>query len=99
MNSIIIGRRLKYFRQRAKLSQMELELKMDAAFGTVSRIESGRVNPSKESIYKITNILNLNNFELDYLTGITAKPASKEEIEAAKLEVKDFFIRKFLHIL
>ncbi|MBN1332046.1 helix-turn-helix domain-containing protein [Candidatus Dojkabacteria bacterium] len=83
-----LGRRIKYFRKRAGMSQMELELAMNASAGMISRIESGKVNPSKESVRKVAEILNMNPNELDYLIGVTAVPSTKEEIEEVYQQLK-----------
>jgi transcriptional regulator with XRE-family HTH domain len=86
--------RLKYFRIRAGLSQMQLELEIDAAFGSISRFESGKVNPTKESILKISKVLNLSDRELDYLIGPTSTPATLSELSAAQDEIKEYFTKK-----
>jgi transcriptional regulator with XRE-family HTH domain len=54
------GKRIKQFRQRAKLTQIELELRINASFGSISRIENGVTNPSKETLFLIANALGLN---------------------------------------
>lgn len=58
MNSI--GRRLKYFRTQRKASQMDVEVGIDAAFGSVSKIESAKLTPLEETVEKIIskNIIN-----------------------------------------
>ncbi len=86
-----LSKRLRYFRQTKGISQMDLEITTDLAFGSVSRFESGKTNPTKESIYKISEILNLSNSELDYLVGSTSKPANDSEIKQAEKEVESYF--------
>lgn len=54
-----IGQKIKVFRIRAGMSQLELELAIGAAQGSISRIESGKVDPSKETILKIIEELSL----------------------------------------
>ncbi|MBN1332045.1 helix-turn-helix transcriptional regulator [Candidatus Dojkabacteria bacterium] len=78
-----LGRRIKYFRKRAGMSQMDLELAMNASVGMISRIESGKVNPSKETVLYIGKILLLNDREVDYLIGTIAEPASDDEVQKA----------------
>lgn len=87
----ILGSRLKFFRERAHISQFDLEGQMDAASGMISRIESGKVNPSKETVKTMAQKLGLNILELDYLIGTRAEPATEEEILLAKNSVKDYF--------
>jgi transcriptional regulator with XRE-family HTH domain len=54
-----VGEKIKKFRKRAGVSQFELELRINASPGSISRIESGQVNPTKETISKIVQVLNL----------------------------------------
>ncbi|KKQ36038.1 MAG: hypothetical protein US52_C0011G0002 [candidate division WS6 bacterium GW2011_GWA2_37_6] len=91
MDQKILGRRIKFFRERAHLSQLELETSIDASAGMISRIEKGRVNPTKETVGKIAEILHLHNMETDYLIGNTAEPPTQAEIDKAKNAVKDYF--------
>ncbi len=86
-----LGEKIKFFRQRAGLTQFNLELEIGLAQGAISRIESGKVNPTKETVFNIANILKLNNWELDYLIGKTQKPATKQEILQAQSYVKKYF--------
>lgn len=89
-----IGQRIKYFRTRSKNSQMDLELDTGCAFGSISRLEAGKVNPTRETVYNICNVLKLTDREVDYLTGPTSIPATKVEIELAKIEVASHFRTK-----
>ena len=93
IDSKTLGRRIKYFRKRASLSQMDLELAMNASAGMISRIESGKVNPSKETVMKMAELLDMNSREIDYLIGITAEPATPKEIEEAINFIRDHFAR------
>ncbi len=54
-----IGLKIKKFRKRAKISQFELEIRMSAASGSISRMENGDVNPTKETLLKIIEVLNI----------------------------------------
>src|SRR5260221_6195037 len=89
-----LGNKIRYFRKRAGLSQMQLELEINAAAGMISRIESGEVNPLKETLIKIAATLNLSDRERDYLYGSSANPATDEEIGKALGEV-NFYFNKF----
>jgi transcriptional regulator with XRE-family HTH domain len=84
----VLGKRLKFFRERAHMSQFELENKIGAANGMISRIESGKVNPNKETIQKISSILHFNRWEFDYIIGNTSEPTTQEETNAALKEVE-----------
>lgn len=65
-----LGQRIKYFRKRSKLSQMELELRINASFGSVSRMENGITNPTKETLFSIAEALELSAVETATLFGI-----------------------------
>lgn len=89
-----VGDRLRYFRRRSNFSQMQLEIEIEASPGSISRIESGEVNPTKETINKIAKVLKMTDREVDYIIGPLANPATEEEIEKAKEAVKDYFNKK-----
>lgn len=59
MSHKTIGGKIRFFRKRAGLSQIELESEINGAAGFISRIESGTINPSKETLLKIIEALDL----------------------------------------
>lgn len=65
-----IATSIKYFRQRAGLSQMELEINANISHGSISRIENVEVEPSIETRFKIAEVLDLTIKETAYLMGI-----------------------------
>lgn len=85
-----IGGRIRFFRQRTKRSQLDLEFEIEGSSGMISRIESNMVNPTKETILKIAKVLDLNKFELDYLIGQSIVPVTSAEIEKAIVEAKQY---------
>ncbi len=91
-----LGQRIKFFRTRAGLSQAGLEVEAGLPFGTISRIETSYINPLKETISKISQVLKLNSIELDYLIGISKAPATEEELIKVRQEVKEFLNKKFV---
>ncbi|MDQ6985419.1 MAG: helix-turn-helix transcriptional regulator [Candidatus Dojkabacteria bacterium] len=54
-----LGEKIKNFRKRAGLSQLDLEMRIDGSPGMISRIENGKVNPTKETISSISKIAKL----------------------------------------
>lgn len=68
-------------------------MEIDGSAGMISRIESDKVNPSKETINDIAKVLKLNKREIDYMIGASANPVSEKEIEAARGEVGEYFSR------
>jgi len=69
MDELTLGRKLYAFREDRKLSQTKLEVEVGLSFGTISRIENGVINPTKETIYKISSFLGLDCSEFNYLIG------------------------------
>ncbi len=69
MEEIKIGIQVKKLRKLRKMSQMDLELEAKLAFGTISRIENQKTNPTKETLFRITQILKLNEEEFLQLMG------------------------------
>lgn len=66
----VFGEKIRMFRKRAGMSQFELEIEMEAASGMMSRIESGKVNPTKETILKLIKPLTLKSHEIANLFSI-----------------------------
>jgi transcriptional regulator with XRE-family HTH domain len=54
-----VGELIRSYRQEKGLSQIDLEAGIGAAFGSLTKIESGKTNPSKETIHKIIDFLDL----------------------------------------
>lgn len=64
------GEKVKLYRKKAGITQLELELRINAAFGSISRIENGVTNPTKETLFAIAKALGLGPFETADLSGI-----------------------------
>jgi transcriptional regulator with XRE-family HTH domain len=65
-----IGETIKHFRKQKNLSQLDLELKIGSSQGSMSRIENGEVNPSKETLLRIIEALELHGHEAGILLGL-----------------------------
>lgn len=63
------GKYLRMYRKERHVSQMELELKAGLAFGSVCRIENGKINPTKETLIKIAKALEFKPEEVLNLLG------------------------------
>lgn len=59
---------------------MELELRINAAFGSVSRMENGITNPTKETLFSIAEALELSAIETATLFGINISEESNNFI-------------------
>ncbi len=84
MKDLSLGEKIRNFRKRAGKSQFELETAIGAANGTVSRIESDQVNPTKETLFKIAEALTLTGLETAELFGI----------ESVKLETSNSSLQR-----
>ncbi|MBN2100806.1 helix-turn-helix domain-containing protein [Candidatus Dojkabacteria bacterium] len=73
MAEISIGEKIKAFRNDVGVSQLDLELAIGTSPGCISRIENGRVNPTKETIIDISKALKLETPQIASLFGIDYK--------------------------
>ena len=83
-----LGQKVQNFRKRAGISQLELETLIDAAPGSISRIENGKVNPNKETLLQIIKVLKLKDREAIDLMEVLPLHPTEEEIAAARAEAK-----------
>ncbi len=58
-----IQKNLKFYRQNAKLTQMQLALKIGYSIDYVSALEQGKRFPSLHSLCKIADVLNVDPHE------------------------------------
>ncbi|MBN1617816.1 helix-turn-helix transcriptional regulator [Candidatus Dojkabacteria bacterium] len=65
-----LGQIIRALRKQRNISQFNLEMDINASFGSLSRIESGQVNPTKETLNKIAHALNLSNSQKFLLWGL-----------------------------
>lgn len=97
-----IGEKIKYFRKRARKSQIELENSINASQGSISRIESGQINPTKETILKICEALNLTDHEKSYVFSVN--PSYVTNIlrivnEFTKIDNLDYSMQKAVDLI
>ncbi|BCX13570.1 MAG: hypothetical protein KatS3mg085_102 [Candidatus Dojkabacteria bacterium] len=90
-DAFITGRRLRYFRKRANLSQFEVELEIGAASGSISRIENGVTNANKETLNAIADVLEMSLLEREYTYGKRMDPPSEEDVTKAVESVRELF--------
>ncbi len=64
------GAQLRLIRVEMGFSQLDLEVAADLSFGTISRIENNRINPTKETLLKIALALDLSSLQTTKLFGI-----------------------------
>lgn len=80
-----LGNKIRNFRLRAGLSQFKLEELIDASPGSVSRIENGEVNPTKETLVKIIEVLNIKSKDAALLFNLDLDELPKMIKLAGKL--------------
>lgn len=83
-----LNQKIRTYRSLRNISQLELELSIGASAGTISRIENGVTNPSKETILKIANVLNLNFLEKADLMGISVTEEELVSYVTSKLQIQ-----------
>jgi len=66
-----LGQKIKKYRTRAGLSQLDLENEIDASSGSISRMENDIVNPTKETLGKLAEAMGLSSMETADLLGLT----------------------------
>jgi transcriptional regulator with XRE-family HTH domain len=91
-----LGQKIKKYRQELKMSQLDLENSIDASPGVISRIENGKVNPTKETLMKIGFRLELSFQEMSDLLGILPLWPAEDEIIKAREEVGDLLINQHI---
>lgn len=100
MDELPLGRKIYVLREDRSLSQSKLEVEAGLSFGTLSRIENGNINPTKETIIKIAQVLGLHDHEFQYLISPVKSSPDMEEIERMKLllasEIKEEAIPAYL---
>lgn len=91
-----IGSKIREFRKRAGMSQLELELSIGAAQGSMSRIESGKVNPTKETLVRIIDILQLTERDAASLFDIPINDKLASIISTAQKITSTFELEQIL---
>lgn len=69
-DELTLGPRISAYRKRAKMSQLDLEIAINAGQGSISRIENDQVNPTKETIMLISKALNLTDEQIASLFNL-----------------------------
>jgi len=80
-----LGEKIKQYRKRSNKSQFELEMEIGISPGSISRFENGEINPTKESLYKISKVLNLTSHEIASLFDIKINDKTIALAKASKL--------------
>lgn len=91
MDELPLGRKIYVLREDRSLSQTKLEVEAGLSFGTLSRIENGNINPTKETIIKIAQVLDLHDDEFNYLISLQKSSPDENEIERVVGLVKNNF--------
>lgn len=81
---LTLGEKIEAFRKRAKMSQLDLEIEIGAGQGSLSRIENNQVNPTKETLLKLVDVLNLSPVESASLFSIDIEPEVRKVIDVSQ---------------
>lgn len=78
-----IGEKVRFFRRRFGISQLDLETAVGMSPGSIAKIESGKTKePRLKTIFCIALVLKLSNPEIAYLLGVNL-------YEEAQIQDKD----------
>lgn len=72
---------LKYYRDKANLSQSELAIQVDCSNGLIGNIEAGKVKPSFDTIIKISEALSITPADLFIRDCSKSRITTKEDIK------------------
>jgi transcriptional regulator with XRE-family HTH domain len=76
------GSKVKAYRLRSGLTQLELELNIESASGSISKIENNQTNPTKETLIKIADALSLSTMDKQHLiTDLYSEPTEEEKLK------------------
>jgi transcriptional regulator with XRE-family HTH domain len=81
MHDLPLGRKIYILREDRSLSQTKLEVEAGLSFGTLSRIENGSINPTKETLVKIAKVLELKDDEFVYLINHRKSNPDENEVQ------------------
>lgn len=89
IDELTLGRKLYAFREERKISQTKVEVETGLSFGTISRIENNVINPTKETLTKISSFLELDSSEFNYLIGFNSLYPSNKDIDFVTRQLKE----------
>jgi len=96
---VSLGQKIRLFRIDADKSQFDLETALGMGYGSVSRLESGHTIPTRATLKKIAEYLNLNDRKHDYLMGSRETAPNDAEIQRAVALTKELWESKELLVI
>jgi len=87
IDELPLGRKLYAFREDRKISQTKVEVETGLSFGTISRIENNVINPTKETLNRISSFLRLDSSEFNYLIGFNSVYPSENDVNCVISEL------------
>lgn len=88
---LTLGEKIRNFRKRAGMSQLELEAAIQTSPGVISRIEAGKVNPTKETLLEISSVLRLPPTERFHLLDETYQQINEKDVSRVISNLKELF--------
>lgn len=86
-----LGDKIKALRRVRGLSQFDMETDLGLGYGSISRIESGQITPTRNSLIRFSDYFNLDDREMDYLIGSRSEVPTGEEIESIISKTKNIW--------
>lgn len=81
---LTLGEKLKFYRTRQGLTQLELALECDVNAGTIADIERNKSGVSIDLLHKIGTALNLTSQELSYLFNVNLYKQKEDNSKPGK---------------
>lgn len=79
----VLGKRIRYLRQQANLTQAQLGKLLDCSSSTVSLYEGGQRSPDTTMLVRLADVFDVS---VDYLLGRVSDPTRKSVMEPEPLE-------------
>ena len=93
---IIVGKRIKQFRSKKRLTQEELAFQIGTSAAYISNIESGKKKPSLQKLAQIAEVLDVTINDFIYpQNSLTSLP---ELSSCSPSEKQELIAKNFLHL-
>ncbi len=103
LDYLIIGRRIRYYRQTKRITQEELAFRIGSSAAYISNIESGKKKPSLQKLAEISDVLKITVNDLIYNPDIRpdslSSPELSELISKCSIEKQEQILKNISEII
>ncbi len=96
MDKMSIGEKIKFIRKKSGVSQFELETRIGASAGSISKMEKGETNPTKETLIKIVQALSIKPKDAAMLFDINVAPEMARLVSLSKELTSDLDLKSIM---